>query len=194
MVIAMDIICYFDGCIKTKADLKFVRGYCINHYNRLRVSGELPSAVDQYATAEESLRERSEQQGECLVWTGSKNQKGYGRLANRGRLESAHRVAYELSTGPIPAGMEVDHICFNRACVEPSHLRLADRSSNTQYRRGAQPNSKSGIRNVHEKNGKWFVRLKVKQKNRIWGPFDSVDEAKAEAKRRREEFFYRSAT
>lgn len=190
----MDIICYFDGCIKTKADLKFVRGYCINHYNRLRVSGELPSAVDQYATAEESLRERSEQQGECLVWTGSKNQKGYGRLANRGRLESAHRVAYELSTGPIPAGMEVDHICFNRACVEPSHLRLADRSSNTQYRRGAQPNSKSGIRNVHEKNGKWFVRLKVKQKNRIWGPFDTADEAKSEARRRREEFFYHSAT
>lgn len=193
MVMTMDVICDFDGCGKTRTDLKFVRGYCINHYNQLRTSGELPAVVDQYATAEESLRERSARRGECLIWTGTKNQKGYGRLANRGRVESAHRVAYELSIGPIPAGMEIDHICFIRACIEPEHLRLSDRAANTQYRRGAQPNSKSGIRNVHEKNGKWYVRLKVKQENRWWGPFETVDEAKAEAKRRREEFFYRSA-
>lgn len=185
----MDIICYFDGCIKTKADLKFVRGYCINHYNRLRVSGELPSVVDQYATAEESLRERSERRGKCLIWTGTKNQKGYGRLANRGRLESAHRVAYELSTGPIPAGMEIDHICFDRACIEPSHLRIVSRSQNSQHRRGAQPNSKSGIRNVHLMRGAWHVRLKIKQKNHTWGPYETVEDASdAAVKLRREHF------
>lgn len=156
--------------------------------------GDPLAGITKYATPAEALVGRSVRRGSCLIWTGHRNDKGYGRLLADGWLQSAHRVAYSLNFGPIPEGAEVDHICFNRACIEPSHLRLSDRATNTQYRRGAQPNSKSGIRNVHEKNGKWFVRLKVKQKNRIWGPFDSVDEAKAEAKRRREEFFYRSAT
>lgn len=189
MVMTMTVVCVSPGCTKTKTELKFVRGYCINHYNQLRKNGKLVAQVRQYSSPEEALKARSERRGECLAWTGTKNQDGYGRIRINDRLESVHRVAFEMTGTPIPEGMEVDHTCFNRACIEPRHLRLANRAQNTQYRRGAQPNSKTGIRNVHESNGKWFVRLKVQQKNRTWGPFGTVDEAKAEASRRRKEFF-----
>lgn len=191
MVILMVKTCDYPGCGRASDEWKIVRGYCTRHYQRMKSSGRLRVEKPRYMSPGEALEGRTERRGDCLIWTGTKNQKGYGRLRVGWNLESAHRVAFELAHGPIPDGAEVDHVCFNRACVEPAHLRLADRSTNSQYRRGAQPNSKSGIRNVHEKNGKWYVRLKVKQKNRIWGPFETVDEASTEAKRRREEFFYR---
>lgn len=59
----------------------------------------------------------------CWEWTAYIGQDGYGRIhANglNGRL--AHRVAYELIEGPIPAGLQLDHLCRNRRCVNPAHL------------------------------------------------------------------------
>jgi hypothetical protein len=50
---------------------------------------------------------------------------GYGKFWRDGKTVSAHRVAYELFVGPIPAGMQIDHLCRNRLCVRPEHLQLA---------------------------------------------------------------------
>lgn len=185
----MNKLCEANGCDRTSADGRLKRGYCAKHYQRFMKFGDPLAGEAKYETAAEALKGRSIRKGECLEWTGSKNGKGYGRIRINDRLEMVHRVAFEMTGTPIPEGMEVDHTCFNRACIEPKHLRLANRAQNTQYRRGAQPNSKTGIRNVHHNNGKWYVRLKVQQKNRVWGPFETVDEAKAEASRRRSEFF-----
>lgn len=69
--------------------------------------------------------------GECWVWTGRQNRNGYGRLHYQGDEKMAHRVAYEVFTGPIPEGMLLDHRCRTRCCVNPAHLEPVTHSVNT---------------------------------------------------------------
>ena len=73
---------------------------------------------------------------ECWEWLAGKN-KGYGSLA-RGPagagLASAHRFAYEHFIGPVPAGLDLDHLCRNRGCCNPLHLEPVTRREN--FRRG----------------------------------------------------------
>jgi hypothetical protein len=64
----------------------------------------------------------------CWVWTGG-TARGYGqysigRRGGRERRLYVHRVVFELYCGTIPAGMEIDHLCRNRSCCNPSHLEV----------------------------------------------------------------------
>lgn len=67
----------------------------------------------------------------CHVWTGAKNNLGYGMITVDGRQRLAHRVAYELRNGPIPSGMVVRHRCDNPECVRAEHLELGTMKDNT---------------------------------------------------------------
>lgn len=60
----------------------------------------------------------------CLEWTGSKKPNGYGQFTADGRCYVAHRWLYEQRVGPIPAGMQLDHLCRNRSCVRLEHLEV----------------------------------------------------------------------
>ncbi|MGW7197244.1 HNH endonuclease signature motif containing protein [Streptomyces chryseus] len=61
--------------------------------------------------------------GRCHVWTGRPTEKGYGRFSLNGRPVRAHRYAVEQADGcPVPADLDVDHLCRNRLCVRRSHL------------------------------------------------------------------------
>lgn len=67
----------------------------------------------------------------CWTWTGCTKAKGYGYLKVHGVKVRAHRFAYELLVGPIPAGLVIDHLCRNRACVNPAHLEPVTSRENT---------------------------------------------------------------
>lgn len=58
----------------------------------------------------------------CWLWTGFLRRDGYGQLRVDGKRPAAHRFSYELHIGQIPGGLEIDHICRVRACVNPCHL------------------------------------------------------------------------
>lgn len=58
--------------------------------------------------------------GDCWQWIGRLDRDGYGRFGKRGR--PAHRVVWEALVGPIPVGHHLDHLCRNKACVNPDHL------------------------------------------------------------------------
>ena len=58
----------------------------------------------------------------CWVWTASLNTKGYGNYWTDGTCVGAHRYAYETIVGPVPEGLQLDHLCRNRNCVNPEHL------------------------------------------------------------------------
>lgn len=66
----------------------------------------------------------------CWVWQAYKNQGGYGCLAVNGRKESAHRASHMAFKGPIPPGLDIDHLCRNRACINPDHLEAVTRQVN----------------------------------------------------------------
>jgi len=58
----------------------------------------------------------------CWIWTGSQNGKGYGKVSYFGQRHRTHRFSYELLVGPIPAGLQIDHLCRVRSCMNPQHL------------------------------------------------------------------------
>jgi hypothetical protein len=75
---------------------------------------------------------RVDKTGECWLWTGSRTGAGYGNLAIQGKPFYAHRLAYELTRGPIPDGLVIDHLCRVRHCVNPAHLDLVTGRENTR--------------------------------------------------------------
>jgi hypothetical protein len=67
----------------------------------------------------------------CWLWTGDDRLNKYGLFRIGSRATTAHRIAYEEMVGPIPAGLVIDHLCCNPACVNPSHLEPVTRQINT---------------------------------------------------------------
>ncbi|MEU7163131.1 HNH endonuclease signature motif containing protein [Streptomyces morookaense] len=66
----------------------------------------------------------------CWEWAGTRTLQGYGQFWLDGRNQYAHRIAYEVVVAPIPDGLVIDHLCRNRACVNPGHLEPVTNRTN----------------------------------------------------------------
>lgn len=111
------------------------RGWCAAHYMRWRRSGDplgstlkdprarftamLGSAATGYSTP-------------CHVWMGAVSDRGYGNFWLHGRTVLAHRQAFEWAVGPIPPGLELDHLCRVTRCVNPAHLEVVTHAENNR--------------------------------------------------------------
>jgi hypothetical protein len=70
----------------------------------------------------------------CWIWQGGCDDRGYGFIKVDGHKRWAHRVSYEGIKGPLAAGMDADHLCFNHACINPDHLKEEPRKVNERRR------------------------------------------------------------
>lgn len=80
------------------------------------------------------LADKLAPEGDCLVFTGTKTEQGYGRINVAGKQVGAHRVAWELVHGPVPAGLCVLHRCDNPPCCRVEHLFLGTVATNNADR------------------------------------------------------------
>ena len=149
--------CEIDGCEKPGP---FAKGWCRMHYTRWQRHGD-PLITFHFESPEEAIFANTtpEPNSGCLLWIGALSSSGYGTVRASGKRAYAHRYVWEQQHGFIPKGMDVDHACRTRACVNGDHLRLATRSQNNANRSGPNPSSASGYRNVYwdSKQKAWGV-------------------------------------
>ena len=143
------------------------------------VDGELPSRIWS------KIDSRDAGAG-CWLWTAGCTRGGYGKTFLDGKQVYVHRVIYEALVGPIPPGQQLDHRCHVRHCCNPAHLQVVDTTGNAQNRRGAQVNSRSGIRGVHPFGPRWRVQVRAGGRIHSGGVFDDLELAAQAARALRE--------
>ncbi len=91
---------------------------------------------------------------QCWLWIGAQTRSGgYGLTKHNGKHVPAHRVTYEMLKGPIPTGLQIDHLCRTPPCVNPAHLEPVTLAENV--RRGISP-SAANSRKTHCLRGHLF--------------------------------------
>lgn len=171
-----DRICSIDECDKPV----MARSWCPNHYQTwYRTGSPIPT---RWRPLEQRFWEKVQRAEGCWLWMGGKFAAGYGRIGAGGRSLKAHRVAYELLVGAIPDGLQIDHKCRNKLCVNPDHLQAVTQQKN-QENRVAEARNKTGIRGVtwNSPNGYWAVHVKANGKRYWGGAYSDIAEAEAAA-------------
>lgn len=99
----------------------------------------------------------------CWIWKGRLDQKGYGHMNIGRKTIGAHRYLYELHIGKIPEGMQLDHLCRVRNCVNPNHLEIVTNKENSWRGNRCKINFETAekIREAH-KNGANFRGLQMR--------------------------------
>lgn len=122
-------MCRIDRCERRV----FARGWCSRHYRAWRNHGD---PMHRPPTIEERFWPRVRKTGTCWLWMGGCTPEGYGMFKAEKQM-GAHRYAYELLVGPIPPGLQLDHLCRVPRCVNPDHLEPVTNRENSL--RGTSP-------------------------------------------------------
>lgn len=131
--------CSVPGCERPRA----AKGYCTAHWSRWRAHGDPGPAeirVRRHGWSDEDrFWDNVDKDGPdgCWLWTGQILYHGYGHFWRRGTTKVvAHRFSYEALVGPVAAGLELDHLCRVRHCVNPEHLEPVTHSENNRRTAG----------------------------------------------------------
>jgi hypothetical protein len=136
--------CSIEGCDRPV----YGHGWCTKHWGRWYRHGDPLYVTPGRAHRSESVEVRfwakvnrdgpipeyAPDLGPCWIWTAGLSGRGYGQFSGAAGRVKAHRWAYENEHGPVPDGLDLDHLCHVPACVRPSHLEPVTRSEN--LRRG----------------------------------------------------------
>jgi ribosomal protein L37E len=111
--------------------------YCEKHYARWRRHGNPDIALKDHTPAAERWKTcYVETPGPldtpCWIWTGRGQRDGYGLISNGAAHTSipAHKFVYELKVGPVPDGLELDHLCEIKRCIRPEHVEPVTNGEN----------------------------------------------------------------
>lgn len=135
-----DRICDIEGCGRRHE----ARGMCHRHYLQIWRSGALPESPPIPDSDDARIWPRIEKTPTCWLWTGARVRNGYGTARIEGRNGVIHRWVYEQLVGPIPAGMQLDHLCRVRHCCNPDHLEPVTHTENCRRARASRQRSGTG--------------------------------------------------
>ena len=150
------------------------KGFCRLHWRRSSQGVPLEGNTPTHRFMAQLIKTET-----CWEWAGAKSPNGYGVFYLNGRQHYAHRAALILLNGADLDGQMVDHSCWNRACVNPEHLRLVTTRQNNENRSAKAVIATSGHRGVSwdKSRRKWSARVKSNGKIHHFGRFDNIEDA-----------------
>lgn len=114
------------------------RGFCHAHYERWRLGRDMHAPINR-TPLERFFAKVDKRPDGCWLWTAATDGDGrYGSVQHNGRVQRAHRVAYEMLVGPVPNDLELDHLCRVTLCVKPAHLEVVTHAENVRRGRAGK--------------------------------------------------------